>query len=128
MTEHHNTDFVLATVDEIQDIVTNKEFIIIDARNPLSVNDQQNFINDPLPNVTDGIRPKAINSAWDKTTNTIVQLPPSTISKDTYIITHCGGGGRGELAKNYLIEQGYTNVYNGGGPRTPESWNIYGKL
>ena len=35
------------------------------------------------------------------------------------IITHCGGGGRGQKAKDYLDSQGFTNVVNGGVIPTP---------
>jgi rhodanese-related sulfurtransferase len=119
-------DYVLATVDEIQRIINNEEYIIVDARNPTSESDQKNFDAAPLPNPEANIRPKAINLMWTRDSKSI-ELPPPSTSKDTYIITHCGGGARGELAKNYLIEQGYTNVYNGGGPRVKELWEVYGQ-
>lgn len=35
---------------------------------------------------------------------------------DAPIITHCGSGGRGGRAQRLLMEMGYTNVHNGGGP------------
>ena len=53
-------------------------------------------------------------------------MPIPEVDKDTYIITHCGGGGRGLLAKNYLEENGLTNVINGGGPKEKEVWAIFG--
>jgi len=34
--------------------------------------------------------------------------------KDKAIITHCGSGGRGAKAMDFLEEMGYTNVINGG--------------
>ena len=44
------------------------------------------------------------------------------------IVTHCGGGGRGQKAKDYLIGLGYTNVVNGGGPKVTELWERFGSL
>lgn len=32
------------------------------------------------------------------------------------IITHCGGGGRGQKGKDMLVKMGFTDVLNGGGP------------
>ncbi len=55
-------------------------------------------------------------------------LPPSDITKDTPIITHCGGGGRGQLAKDFLEMNGFSNVLNGGGPKETECWNEFGNL
>ena len=53
-------------------------------------------------------------------------LPP--LPKDTPIITHCGGGFRGNLGKEFLIKNGYTNVINGCGPKKPEEWSLFGHL
>ena len=44
------------------------------------------------------------------------------------IVTHCGGGGRGQKAKDYLLGLGYTNVVNGGGPKVTELWERFGSL
>ena len=49
-----------------------------------------------------------------------------TEDKSTPIITHCGGGGRGQKAKDYLTAQGFTNVANGGGPEDDECWAVFG--
>ena len=43
-----------------------------------------------------------------------------------HIITHCGGGGRGEKSKQFLIEHGFPNVLNGGGPDDAECWKVFG--
>lgn len=46
----------------------------------------------------------------------------STVS----IITHCGGGGRGQKAKLFLEANGFGNVVNGGGPEDSECWAEFG--
>ena len=51
----------------------------------------------------------------------LTRSPPS-------IVTHCGGGGRGQKAKDYLLGLGYTNVVNGGGPKVIELWERFGSL
>ena len=53
---------------------------------------------------------------------------PSGGDKDVPIVTHCGGGGRGQKAKDYLLGLGYTNVVNGGGPKVTELWERFGSL
>ena len=42
------------------------------------------------------------------------------------VITHCGGGGRGQKAKDYLLANGFGNVANGGGPEDDECWACFG--
>ena len=42
------------------------------------------------------------------------------------VITHCGGGGRGQKAKDYLLANGFGNVMNGGGPEDDECWATFG--
>ena len=46
--------------------------------------------------------------------------------KDAPIITHCGGGGRGQKSKEWLEKKGFTNVINGGGPQVTELWEMFG--
>ena len=48
--------------------------------------------------------------------------------KDRAIITHCGGGGRGQKSKEWLEKEGFTNVVNGGGPQVSELWDMFGHL
>ena len=48
--------------------------------------------------------------------------------KDAPIITHCGGGGRGQKSKEWLEKKGFTNVINGGGPQVTELWEMFGDL
>jgi rhodanese-related sulfurtransferase len=40
-----------------------------------------------------------------------------SLDKETSIITHCGGGGRGGKAAKILLDLGFVNVKNGGGPK-----------
>ena len=42
------------------------------------------------------------------------------------VITHCGGGGRGQKAKEFLQANGFGNVVNGGGPEDDECWQCFG--
>ena len=51
-----------------------------------------------------------------------------TFEKDRAIITHCGGGGRGQKSKEWLEKEGFTNVVNGGGPRVKALWEMFGHL
>ncbi|CAL6300462.1 unnamed protein product [Bathycoccus prasinos] len=51
-----------------------------------------------------------------------------TFEKDRAIITHCGGGGRGQKSKEWLEKEGFTNVINGGGPQVSELWDMFGHL
>ena len=61
---------------------------------------------------------------WSRETNQM-DLPENA-AKDTPIITHCGGGGRGQMAKEFLEKNGFTNVLNGGGPKETECWAEFG--
>jgi len=99
--------------------------VVVDLRNPdaeVEPKDQPTFQLADLPSETN--RPHGINLLWDHATAT---MPLPDIPKDTPIIAHCGAGGRRtELAKEFLIKHGFTNVVNGGGPQEPENWAIFG--
>ncbi len=41
------------------------------------------------------------------------------------VITHCGGGGRGQKAKLFLEANGFKNVLNGGGPEDKDCWATF---
>jgi rhodanese-related sulfurtransferase len=100
------------------------KLVVIDLRNPdgqVEPEDQSTFTIAALP--SDEYRKAARNIVWDRTTNTI---PIPDLPKDTPIITHCGGGGRGGMAKDFLQKHGFKNVMNGGGPKVAECWKIYG--
>jgi len=106
-----------------------------DVRNPdatVEPGDQKSLAVAPLPisstsTIMEGVgRSSALHLIWDRDTASM-PLPSNTISKNTPIITHCGGGGRGQKAKDYLESKGYTNVLNGAGPKETELWNVYGE-
>lgn len=55
----------------------------------------------PLPG--NGVRPQAINLVWDReAANMPLPTEEQVPSKDTPIITHCGGGGRGQKSCDFL--------------------------
>lgn len=86
--------------------------LVVDVRNPDSEaepGDQKSLAVAALPSDTN--RPQALHLIWDRKSSS---LPIPDVPKDTPIITHCGGGGRGQLAKDFLLEKGFTNVLNGG--------------
>ena len=72
-------------------------------------------------------RPRAINLPWSRE-NKDMEIPEGleSAAKDVPIITHCGGGGRGQKAKDFLESKGFTNVLNGGGPKETDCWEVYG--
>mmetsp|Transcript_17295 Transcript_17295/g.36096 ORF Transcript_17295/g.36096 Transcript_17295/m.36096 type:complete len:139 (-) Transcript_17295:254-670(-) len=71
-------------------------------------------------------RPRAVNLPWSRESGGM-DLLPEGIAKDTPIITHCGGGGRGQMAKDFLESNGFTNVLNGGGPKETDCWAVFGE-
>ena len=76
-------------------------------------------------------RPRAVNLVYDRVDSAMDLKPLQpllTDGMDTPIITHCGGGGRGQKAKLFLESAGYTNVINGGGPKVRELWEQFGAL
>ena len=73
-----------------------------------------------------------MNLPWNRDTKSLAidEIPAELLveGKDTPIVTHCGGGGRGQKAKVYLEEQGFKNVINGGGPLVKELWALFGSM
>ena len=116
----------VASPAEMQEFITaaGDRLVIADVRNPnfdVEPGDAKSFALCPLP--TPETRPLAQLLTFDRNTKT---MPLPDVDKDTYIITHCGAGGRGGKAKTYLEQYGFTNVINGGGPKDGELWAIYG--
>ena len=102
-----------------------KRLLVVDVRNPdakAEPGDQKSIKVAPLP-TTDG-RPQAVLLTYDRDSKS---MPLPDVAKDTPIITHCGAGGRGEKARKFLEEAGYTNVVNGGGPKDAENWSLFGE-
>jgi rhodanese-related sulfurtransferase len=101
------------------------KLLVVDVRNPdgeKEPGDQPTFEGAPLP--SDEVRPQAIHLMWDRDTDTMVL--PTTLDLETPIITHCGAGGRGQQAKEFLIAKGFKNVLNGGGPKETDCWAEFG--
>lgn len=98
--------------------------LVIDVRNPdaeKEPGDTKSLAVAALP--SDSYRPKAVNLIYDRESES---MPLPDVEKNTPIITHCGGGGRGQKAKDYLEKNGFTNVLNGGGPKETDCWAEFG--
>ena len=95
---------------------------VIDVRGP-----DEGRADGPLPVDGKKIRPQALNLVWDRAAKSM-PLPAEYLPKDTPLITHCGGGGRGQKSCDFLKAHGYTNVVNGGGPEDEECWKEFGHL
>jgi rhodanese-related sulfurtransferase len=101
------------------------KLLVVDVRNPdaeKEPGDQKSLAVAPLPST--GVRPQAVHLIWDRDTDSM-PLPP-TSDLETPIITHCGGGGRGQLAMDFLMAKGFKNVLNGGGPKETDCWAEFG--
>jgi rhodanese-related sulfurtransferase len=97
--------------------------LVVDVRSPAADGeDVKSTARTALPSET--YRPKAINLVWDRTTD---QMPLPSVPKDTPIITHCGAGSRGQMAKEFLEKNGFVKVINGGGPKETDCWAVYGE-
>lgn len=101
------------------------KLMVIDVRNPdadKEPGDQKSLAVAGLPSAS--FRPQAVHLIWDREAD---GMPlPATAAKDTPIITHCGGGGRGQKAKDFLMKNGFTKVLNGGGPKETDCWAEFG--
>jgi len=128
-------------MDEFLESNWDKGTIVIDTRN-------SNFSEEPGDEKTvelgtfpsgdcapGAIRPRAVNIVWNRGLKTMdldnsmfKNLLNTNNEKGTPIITHCGGGGRGEKARKFLNGLGFTNVINGGGPEVKPLWKRYGEM
>ncbi|GAX24898.1 hypothetical protein FisN_2Lh169 [Fistulifera solaris] len=116
----------VASPEELKAFVADAgdRLLVVDLRNPDAVvepDDQPTFDIAELP--SESSRPHAVSLLWDRTTN---QMPIPSVPKDTPIITHCGAGGRGQMAKEFLEKHGFVKVINGGGPKDAECWAEFG--
>lgn len=119
----------VASPEELQAFVQDAgdRLIVVDVRNPDSTvepGDQKSLAVAALPSSTH--RPQARHMMWDRSSNSLQEFSED-VPLDTPIITHCGGGGRGQKAKDYLEQKGYTRVLNGGGPKEAECWAVFGE-
>ena len=118
----------VASPEELKAFVESagSDLLVVDVRNPdadVEPGDQKSLAVAALPG--DGYRPMAKSLVYDRSTSSMPL--PEGVSKDAPIITHCGGGGRGQLAKEFLEANGFTNVVNGGGPKETDCWAEYGE-
>jgi rhodanese-related sulfurtransferase len=98
--------------------------IVVDVRNPDAAaepGDQKSLEVAALPTGTS--RPQAVHMVWDRESD---GMTTPNVPTDTPIITHCGGGGRGQKAMDFLVAKGFTSVLNGGGPKETECWAEFG--
>jgi rhodanese-related sulfurtransferase len=121
----------VASLEELTKLVDSAgdKLIVVDVRNPdadKEPGDQKSLAVAPIPAPSEGVRPNGLHLVWDRDSNSM-PLPPDSVAKDTPLITHCGGGGRGQKAKDFLESKGYTNVLNGAGPKETELWNVFGE-
>ena len=110
--------------------------IVVDVRNrdfSKEPGDEATNVNAPIaPDIS---RPRAINVVYDRASNSmdLEAIPAQWVEagggkEKVPVITHCGGGGRGQKAKEYLMAAGFQNVVNGGGPEDTECWKVFGNL
>lgn len=116
----------VASPEELKAFVANagSRLLVVDVRNPdasVEPGDQKSLIVAGLP--SPGVRLQGHHLIYDRNSSS---MPLPNVGKDTPIITHCGGGGRGQKAKDYLMDNGFKNVLNGGGPKEKECWKEFG--
>ena len=116
----------VASPEELRDFVARagSQLLVIDVRNPdasVEPGDQKSLAVAALP--SEAYRPMAKHLIFDRDARA---MPLPDVDKGTPIITHCGGGGRGQKAKDYLMANGFTNVLNGGGPKETDCWAEFG--
>jgi len=109
--------------------------IVLDVRNPdfsLEPGDEKSSAKAPIGGSPDS-RPRAVNVVYDRANSSmdLTGIPAEWIEAgggkaSCPVITHCGGGGRGQKAKEFLEANGFGNVRNGGGPEDDECWAVFG--
>ena len=116
---------------------SSSRLIVVDVRNPdfgLEPGDAGTSAKDPIAGKGgEGHRPRAVNVPFDRKSKAMDEalIPERWIEKgggrdSVPIVTHCGGGGRGQKAKEDLESKGFKNVVNGGGPEDEECWKVFG--
>ena len=117
----------VSSPEELKEFVATagEKLVVVDVRNPdagVEPGDQKSLAVAALP--SEEFRKQAVHLIWDRSANS---MPLPDVDKGTPIITHCGGGGRGQKAKDYLESNGFTSVLNGGGPKETECWAEFGE-
>lgn len=104
-------------------------FAVVDARAADAAAEPSSSLGPLAPSSS---RPRAVSAPLDRATGALplAAIPAEWIGaaggvKNFYVITHCGGGGRGQKAKEYLLKNGFVNVLNGGGPEDAECWSEF---
>ena len=109
-----------------------EDVVVVDARNTnFEIEPGDAKYKDNIAQQAGVHRPRAVNLPYDRVNKNMDLTPLEHLlvkGKDTPIVTHCGGGGRGQKAKIFLEKLGYTNVINGGGPKEKSLWKIFGSL
>ena len=116
----------VSTPSELKEFVSTagSKLLVVDVRHPDASVEPGDAKSLAVAGFPDGkYRPQAVSLPWSRESDSM-ELPDA--EKDTPIITHCGGGGRGQKAKDYLTKNGFTNVLNGGGPKETECWAEFG--
>lgn len=116
----------VSTPSELKEFVSTagSKLLVVDVRHPDASVEPGDAKSLAVAGFPDGkYRPQAVSLPWIRESDSM-ELPDA--EKDTPIITHCGGGGRGQKAKDYLTKNGFTNVLNGGGPKETECWAEFG--
>lgn len=110
-----------------------ENLVVLDVRNKdFSVEAGDAVSNEKAP-IGDGKRARAVNCVYDRAASAmdLAAIPSAWIEaaggkESVPVITHCGGGGRGQKAKDFLLANGFKNVLNGGGPEDAECWATFG--
>ena len=113
-----------------------EKLIVVDVRNPdfnVEPGDGKSNEKAPLSACGTDARARAVNIFYDRESSSmdLSKIPADWIEAgggkaSVPVITHCGGGGRGQKAKDFLEANGFGNVANGGGPEDEECWECFG--
>ncbi|KAG8457563.1 hypothetical protein KFE25_003717 [Diacronema lutheri] len=110
--ERHGKVIYLATEEELRAL---QAPLVIDARSPAEVDAEDGgakfagSVN--VPFFAEGSTEPPTVEQYAERLSAASALPAA---KDAPIVTHCGGGGRGQKVADMLKGLGYTNVHNGG--------------
>eukprot|EP00854_Cymbomonas_tetramitiformis_P012410 gene12410-14662_t len=108
----------MATEDELQQQMKQLP-VVVDVRDPVEREDASRAtvpasVNVPLN--MDGLKQSQRSTTLEEFKQKLDASGALPTDKSRPIVTHCGSGGRGAKAQQFLMELGYTNVMNGGTP------------